>query len=203
MDVEVFDERELNPATLTVEPDEEALKLIAELGLAGQQTEEDEPKRICYPQPTQDQVFIIGTLFPKRTDAKKYAAGAIPLRVLKEMRSYLAENPTHSLFVCHQAPAIVSDPVLMAYPAAFLYGDPQHCDMDKCRMIARWGDALKPWSELLGVAMTSHRKAVRDALTGIIAKAKAYIAHLDEGCAMKTPRRPGNMPQILSMPDEQ
>lgn len=201
MQTEVYDERELNSQTLEPEKDEEALAIISELGLAGQTSDENQTKRICYPQPTKDQAFVIMALFPKRTAIKDYSAGAIPLRVLKEMRSYLIENPTHQLFICHQAPAVVKDPVLLAYPGEFPHNNPDYIELVRCRMIARWGDTLESWDNLMETAMRGYRESVKSALHKVIAQAETCLASLAGGMSIKTPSSPSTIPQLFSLPD--
>lgn len=169
MAVEIYDERELNPETLTNEPDAEALQLIEELGLKAQKN--DDGRRIAYPNPTADQMFVISILFPARTPLDRYDAGAIPLRVLKEIRYYKSENPTHQLYVCHAPPAAVKDPILMAYTGQ--YGFEWDGDTSKRRLIARWGDGLAPWSELLQSAKKIAADRAEETLERIIIRANA------------------------------
>lgn len=169
--VEIYDERELDPNTLKPEADAEAVALIEELGLDAQKHEDGQ--RIAYPVPTADQVFIIQVLFPQMTHLKSYDAGSIPLRVLKEIRSYKAENPNHRLIVLHSTPAQVKDPFLMAYCGSYEWEATQKGIIPKLRMIARWGDALEPWPELMNKAKTIMAGRATDTLDLLIRKATA------------------------------
>lgn len=189
--VEIYDERELNPATLTREDDAEALAIIAELGLS-KQTHED-GVRIAYPKPTVDQSFTMSVLFPQKSKLEDYDAGTIPLRVLKELRSYRAEHPDHRLYVLHAPPAVVRDPVLIACDNVNAWND----GPSQCRMIARWGDALAPWGELLGEAKKIHGKVVGAAVESMIRKLHSLRDHLANG---GDPGSETQMPQLFSMP---
>lgn len=150
MQVEIYDERETQSDTLEREPDTEALALIEELGLQAQKHESGQ--RLTHPVPTAEQAFILDMLFPERTKLEDYDAGGIPLRVLKEIRSYRAEHPGVVLVVCHAPPVQVKDPVLLAYHGEYQWmathllgkvsGKMTH------RMVARWGDALESWEAL-------------------------------------------------------
>ena len=186
--VEIYDERELNPLTLKTEPDDEALALIQELGLTAQVAADG--VRIAYPKPTVDQQFVLNVLFPTQTTLNRYDAGGIPLRVLKEIRSYTAEHPNHALYVRHSPPAVIKDPVLVAYEATHSW---EHTTQN-CRMIARWGDGLESWDKLLDRASAIFSASYDTALSEIIAKAQQFRTMIAGG---KHPRSAdGNLPYI-------
>lgn len=190
MDVEIYDERETTVEGPEV--DAEALALIEELGLTAQI---EEGERITYPTVTESQSMVLMALFPQLTRVDRYDAGAIPLRVLKEIRSFMAEHPGTPLYVCHQPPAQVSDPVLVAY-SGHVYGENTESLFrfgDKPpRLVARWGDALKPWDEL-------HREAMQVAASLLDDMAERLIGVADRirkgGIALKA------MPEINGLPD--
>lgn len=54
MQVEIMDERELDPITLKLEAEPEALALIQELGLKLQVDKDNSVARMGYPSPTKD-----------------------------------------------------------------------------------------------------------------------------------------------------
>jgi hypothetical protein len=192
--VEIYDERELCPETLTVEPDAEAQALIDELGLKRQV--EESGGRVAYPKPTVDQAFIIAILFPTATRLDNYDAGAIPLRVLKEIRSYRAENPTHRLIICHSSPAQVKDPILLACTGPYHWTDDQAGNMDDKRLVARWGDGLESWDALMERAQRVMAKGATDALENIIAKAQTVRDLLRSGQVGVR-----QIPKLTNMPD--
>lgn len=194
MQVEIYDERELDPATLQQEPDHEALALIEELGLTRQTN--DSGARIAYPVPTADQGFVMETLFAKATKLELYDAGCIPLRVLKEIRSYRAENPDHLLVVRHCTPAEVKDPVLLAFTET---SEPKYRDYHALaespqwpnfRLIARWGDALESWDKLMVKASELATAAYDEALVSIMGRIDAERAKLARGFKVRQVRRP-------------
>jgi hypothetical protein len=155
--IEIFDEREMLAEAAPAE--EGALALIQELGLKTM----PDGERIAYPLPNKQQWFVIQMLFPERTKIKDYDAGGIPLRVLKEIRSYKAEYPKHILVVCHQAQAIVKDPILLAYTGNYEWGATQTSTAsNEYRLIARWGDALDDWGQLAKRATTIMRENIRN-----------------------------------------
>lgn len=168
MTIEIYDERELDAVTLTTEPDTEALDLIHELGLKRQLNENG--SRVAYPSLTEDQILIIRTLFSQATRLEDYDAGAIPLRVLKEIRSYKAENPSHRLVICHAPPAQIKDPILLSCSSPYSYVDTSMDTFDGKRLIARWGDGLEAWDVLLARAQAIMRTKAEKAIGQMISK---------------------------------
>lgn len=177
MDVEIYDERELDSSTFKPECDTEALQLIEELGLTQQKGENG--KRLAYPQPTADQGFIIGALFTQATKLENYSAGSIPLRILKEIRSYKAENPGHLLLVRHCAPAQVKDPILLAFTGGYTWMWDQSATWTDFRLVARWGDALDSWENLMVQAQKVAATKALLALNLIIRKATSMRESID------------------------
>lgn len=167
MEIQIFDERELD-SDLKQESDEEALDLMRELGFSAPDT----AARICYPRPTAEQGFILSTLFPTRTKLTNYTQGTIPVRVLKEARSYMQEFPGHRLFVLSEPPATVVDPVLIASDSEYEW---QNDDPARWRLIARWGNALESWDKLLIKASEVHKASVIDKLKKYLAMAESGI----------------------------
>lgn len=193
MAIEIYDEREICPETLAREPDAEALALIEELGLKRQV--EDSGARVCYPKPTQDQAFVIANLFPTCTRLEDYDAGMIPLRVLKEIRSYRAEHPGHRLIVRHSPPAQVKDPILLACTGQYHWMDEQN-NMDDKRLVARWGDGLESWDVLLARAEQMMARKAADALEKILAKATTLRDLLRSGQVGVR-----QLPELTNVPD--
>ncbi len=194
--VEIYDERELCQETLTREPDAEALAIIEQLGLKLQVTKDG--ARLAYPRPTAEQTIVIDALFPSVSKLVNYDAGGIPLRVLKEIRSYGAENPNHILVVRHSPPSEVRDPILLAYAGEHSWmADNTTSGLRDFRLIARWGDALDSWQTLLERAQGVLAKRAIEALEGIEARAAAIRARV-----LKTGNFPSvRMPQLDNIPD--
>lgn len=144
MQVEIYDERELD-ASLTVEPTEEQLELIHELGLERQLAESGAP--LIYPKVSLEQSIVIRVLFSQHSRLEAYDAGRIPLRILKEIRSYKAEYPEHQLVIYHEPDLTVQDPILLAYTENH---GPYYFErlLQKPILVARWGSALESWATL-------------------------------------------------------
>jgi hypothetical protein len=197
MQVEIFDQREVD-GEMKVECNEEALALIAELGLKGQVTENK--KRICYPTPNREQILALEGLFPAATLVQDYAADCIPIRVLKEIRTYREENPNHVLVVRHAAPAILKDPVLIAYCNEGNRNYDWYAK-DRCgngewrdfRIIARWGDALQSWTKMAEKGLQAITQEYAQALTQINAQIEMQRAFFRAGGVVETARM---MPSI-------
>lgn len=191
MQVEVYDERELDHVTLAPEVDAEALALIAELGLGKQVNESG--ARVAFPTPTADQGFAIETIFAEATLLNDYDAGCIPLRVLKEIKKYRGENPSHPLVIRHTPPSKIKDPVLLAYVGSS--GHPYHITAQRpewahFRIIARWGDALDSWASLIGKATEIATQERIETLRGMAGKIANEIKRLAEGGKWSTRGEP-------------
>lgn len=192
--IEIYDERELDTITLRPEAEPEALALIEELGLKQQLS--DSGKRQAYPSPTADQAFVLLTVFPTATKLEDYDAGVIPLRVLKEIRSYKAEHPNHQLFVRHSPPSEIRDPVLLAYSGEHHWMWNQASSGKDYRMIARWGDGLESWENLGKKARIMMGIKAKDALHKIIGEARAALLSIEESNEWTT----ASVPQLLGIP---
>ena len=188
---EIFDERELD-TTLTKELDDEAIALIEELGLNRQI---ESGTRICYPKPTADRALIMQYLFPTATRLEDYDVGLIPVRVLKEIRSYKTDHPTHRLVIRHSPPAQVKDPILLACIGDNSWSDLSLDMFDNKRMIARWGDALESWDTLLERAERAVSKVAEQALSREIAKLTMLRDAVRAGHTIR------RVPQIVNMPE--
>lgn len=168
--VETYNEAELTTAG-SVDPSEAAERddLISKLGLKAQMME---GKALEYPCPSAEKMFAIDVLFPTGTKIEDYNAGSIPVRVLKEAAYYRSLHPEHVLVVRHETPAIIKDPVLLAYTDtkyAWQWATAQAKDY---RLIARWGDALDSWDRLVMRAREVVGKQARNALDRIIKRAE-------------------------------
>lgn len=190
--VEIFDQREVD-GELKEESNAEATQLIAELGLKGQLTTDD--KRICYPNPNREQQIVLEGLFPAATLVENYAADCIPLRVLKEIRSYKAEHPNHPLVIRHAAPAVLKDPILLAFTNEAYFQYPWF-SCERCasngwqnfRLIARWGDALLSWDKLAEKAAKALTDEYARALTTISAQIEMQRGFIRAGGNVLTAR---------------
>lgn len=128
----------------TPECEAEAVELIEQLGLEGQLSlvkpdGDGELKRLPYPKMTKEQRVVLRAIFPKETHIAKYKDQTIPLRVL-QIASH-AKDLFDDIYVWHPENADVKDPYLIAKNGGSLSGE--------FYLLARWGEELKPWNELV------------------------------------------------------
>jgi hypothetical protein len=149
--VETYDMLELD-INLEVESDPEAVAIIEEMGLTGQQDlVNDTGGRQPYNRLTADQLIICATLFPSRARLSDYKEGPIPYRVLKEAQ--VAKKHFKFLYVFYDTPAEIKDPVLVgAHSEIYSWSDNPTRDYAEAHLIARWGDALESWGDLMAKA---------------------------------------------------
>lgn len=154
---------------------EEALALITELGLEGQQTliertqagGEEVVKRMPYRQITAEERAVYGAVMPYRTELRSYRDGAIPLRVLQIAAH--AKELFDSLEVWHPE-AGRDDPLLVGYKKSGQWGRDTY-------ILARWGEELVDFETL----RTKARKIIRAKVEADIASAEAKIAQYKAG----------------------
>lgn len=157
--------------------EKEAIGLIEKLDLEGQQSlisadSEGKDQRIPYPKMKAEEERVFLTLYPVKSKVNKYSAGIIPLRVLQIIA--WGKDIFESMEVWH-ARVADPDPVLVG----LLDGD--------TFLLARWGNALRPWKELQEEAkehllQTWTRKAknlkaeCEQFLIGLESKVEAYLS---------------------------
>lgn len=151
----------------------EALELIESLGLEGQKTLVNEETGTILPYRfiTAQERFVFKTLFPQETKIENYKDGPIPLRVLQcaaHVKS-LARDDMKYLQVWYPRQG-VDDPVLVARPD--YYRDPVY-------LIARWGQALLDFDELLAKAIKEQKALCKSKLEQVRGEAEALLARLD------------------------
>jgi len=126
---------------------EEWLKTVEELGLEGQKKlTKEEKSPIPFPKMRRVEYRVYETLCPNKEDVLKYSNNTIPLRVL----SLIALAQREQYFVIieiwddHASP----DPVAVGFAdSSGLYGENRNAFI-----IARWGDELRSFPELLKIA---------------------------------------------------
>jgi len=158
MQVETYEEIEVDAETGTPECDEEAARLIAELGLTGQQEllckdKDGKTSRNVYPMLTAEQMFVFSQLFPQKTSVERYKAGPIPVRVLQVVAH--GRELFEKVEVWHKESTDVElkDPLLIG-----CIGDYDFQSHYKRFILARWGEALVPYSELVEIAAKRYRE---------------------------------------------
>lgn len=173
MQVETYEIEEY-AADANPEQDAKALELIAKLGLKGQEElvrkTDDGGKRLQYPEMTAQEIAVYGAIFPVRTKLSDYSHGIIPVRVL--------QVAAHAVEFCdglqvwhkkHRDP----DPLLVGYKG-------QDWSPRKLIRLARWGDALKDFSELVKEARVIIKAKLEIDLRAKIADAQAKLGQVDD-----------------------
>ena len=172
MQIETFEIEESVDET-TAEADAKAVELIEKLGLEGQLTlikkVDDKGRRLQYPEMTAQEIAVYTSIFPARTLLKTYSHSAIPVRVL--------QVAAHAVEFCdrvqvwhkkHRDP----DPLLVGLKG------PEYSP-NKFYRLARWGDALKDFSELIKEAREIIRQQIKGQLEQTIVSAKVKLESLD------------------------
>ncbi len=143
--IETYEMTETSAEDGLPECETEALDLIQRLGLTGQQTLLTGPKgeRSPYRKMTAEEHKVYSVLMGKKTAIREYSDGAIPLRVLQIAAH--AQGIYKRIEVWHAPNADIKDPVLVGVNGD-TYGKQEFF------LLARWGEALAPFAELMALA---------------------------------------------------
>lgn len=141
------------------------------------EVESDKPRgdhgatRFQYPEMTAQEIAVYTAIFPVWTNIKSYSASIIPVRVL--------QVAAHAMEFCD---------VVEVWHKRIHDGDPllvgvrkgvQSWEVRGRYRLARWGDALKDFSELTKEAATIVRDRMRSNLEECAADVQAKLAALD------------------------
>lgn len=146
MEVETYEvEEEADTGLSKPELDAASLALIESLGLEGQRkltvkAEDGAVKRIPYREMTAQEIAVYAEVFPEQTKLARYEAAPIPLRVLQVAAH--AKEYLPFLSVWHRSIAD-KDPVLVGRREEY---------SRTIYLLARWGDALLPFTSLVAEA---------------------------------------------------
>lgn len=175
MEIQTFEIEESVDGT-TPECEAGAIELIEKLELKGQKSLvcKDGEKRFPYPEMTRQELHVYGAIFPAHTKVEEYSAGIIPIRVLQVVSH--AKGYCDAIEVWHKS-VRDPDPLLVGQVDA---KSPHGHPIRKSYMLARWGDALKQFSELVVEAREIVRGQFRSTLQEGIAKRQAELAAVDE-----------------------
>lgn len=142
--VETFEQEELkeNP----VEQTAEQIELIELLGLNGQKKLVSSDKKTLspYPEVTDEQSFIIGSICPERYKVEEYSRTQIPLRVLRIIQWNNTMGVYKDIRIFDKRSSEIKDPFLVGFSENYYSG--------KAFLLARWGEELLPWRELKKLA---------------------------------------------------
>jgi hypothetical protein len=173
MHVETFECQET--AAEPIEATEEAVRLMEEMGLAGQmelvrpKTDETFAARSPYRLITAEEQFVYSTLCPEKVRFERYNAGPIPLRVLQIAAHFKTLQLHKRLEVWDKVSSLVQDPVLVAHAH-----DEYEWNGDKRRtwILARWGEVLEAFSVLRKQAVAVHRESVIASAVSLVKRAE-------------------------------
>lgn len=154
-----------------VECDAEAMRLIEELGLEGQQKliNPDTATRTPYRKMTAEEKWVIEQTCPKKTAIHKYADAPIPVRVLQVAAH--AKDLFANVYVWHPANADEKDP--------YLVGVNQVGTATEFFLLARWGEELMPWKKMVVKAGSAARAAILAKLKSIASEVKVRLAEFE------------------------
>lgn len=184
MQIETYELEDMAAAELHEDVNNpEALRLIAELGLGGQekllaQADEtaEQGRRSPYRRMTAEEAAVYALCFPLTIPLEKYEAGPIPVRVLQVAADARSFYP--SLYVWAPEDASFADPLLAGYlePPAFAGGGPR----GHPHILARWGSTLLPFDELRAKAAGLLERRWRIAARRVKAALESLEASLPE-----------------------
>lgn len=176
MNVETYEINETNAAGETEKFDEEACALIEKLGLTGQtqlMTKNPAGDRsvVPYNKMTDEEEAVYSVLFDERSSAESYAAGPIPIRVLQVI-AFAREMFERLEIWGPRRGGRKDDPVLIGIRKTDQWTNSRY-------LLARWGDALKPFNELRKLAAEKSRETVKSALLKVRHEVELDIATLE------------------------
>lgn len=192
MQVETYEQTEVTSEGVQ-ENDAECVKLIEQLGLNGQRllilNDSGGPVIMPYRKVTAEEHLVYGLLFPSTTTVEEYALGPIPLRVLQVIAH--ARDLFAHLLVWHPQD-VRKDPVLVGLQSQHPYPTSTH-KREESFLLARWGEALRPFSDLKKDAVVIARQRVRQSIMTIKAEIDrdfAIIDSLSDNTALRTAASP-------------
>lgn len=173
MQVETFEQQvERHP-----EACEEAARLIAELGLEGQQSitsPHDDAPRCPYRQWNALEMEVYTLLCPTVDSVESYEADTIPLRVLQVLAHAKSLGIYEKFEIRHAANPAVKDPILLGVPSG-----PNSWQQEKRHLLARWGSELDEFPAMMRQAAKLKAAKLRDAITGIKAEVETMLARVN------------------------
>ena len=159
----------------TVEMAEEAMALIQQMGLEGQQqliappTQDEVARRIPYREMAAEEKWVFETVCPYSRKLREYSRSPIPLRVLQVASHAASLGVFAEILVWAAEPQKEPDPVLVA-----CIGDHYSSDL-RYFILARWGEALDEWPAML-------RKATELFCAKVKAKFAEIRAEIERDC---------------------
>lgn len=165
MQVETFEINEVISDGSVDKLDEQSVALIAKLGLAGQsslvsRTEAGAVSVMPYQAMTNEEVAVYRELFPTHDAIVGYSAGPIPLRALQVAALATEMGWFTSIEVWHKrAGSAKEDPIMVG-----IVGGAHAWTVKNRFLLARWGDALRPYGDLVAEAAKICRAKLQSAV---------------------------------------
>ena len=177
MQVETFECSEV--AAEPIEACEEALSIIEQLGLTGQQELTAKPagklaSRMPYREITKDELFVYGVLCPEKTELERYRSSPIPLRVLQIAAHAHSIGMFERLEVWDRASVMVKDPVIVG-----ITRNKERTWERTTYILARWGETLETFHVLMQRALQDKRAQVMTRLASVTSKAKMLLDNIE------------------------
>lgn len=174
MEIETYEIEEQVGGT-TPELEAEAIGMIEQLGLKGQQklitpAPDGGKERIQYPVMTKIEVAVYEALFPQKTQVQDYEAGIIPVRIMQVIAH--AREQFDDVYIWHKK-VHDPDPILVATSK-----DPKEKWIIRSFLLARWGDALMQFGELEKEARALLERTYRAKFEKSISTAKIKLDSL-------------------------
>lgn len=168
MNIETYEVEELKSSeATTMAADSEAIELIEQMGLKGQQIlcNKDTATRLPYRKMTALEHLVFSTFCPQQTPLEDYASGIIPLRVLQVAAHCKQTGFFKHLEVWHPADVKV-DPVLVGIWEERPY-------VRHPFLLARWGEVMPTFEELVKKSKAIWITKAKAKIRSIIVEAKA------------------------------
>jgi hypothetical protein len=179
---EIEEHTETDTAATIADLETGALELIEKLALEGQKElvvpheETNRETRIPYPKMTAQERAVYRAIFPTTTPVCKYNAGILPVRVMQVFEH--ARGLFRLVEVWH-APVTHPDPIMIGCQEAHSHSS------ENIFLLARWGNALKPFAELIEEARAAIKLQFSEEIAAKIARAQENLAKIDVLVAQK------------------
>lgn len=172
MATEVYLQPELEELVINPEKKEEWEKKIKELGLGGQEKlTKNSPKDAASPYTfmNEQMKLVFQTLCPTKAEVEKYDKSVIPIDVLSHVALCKQEGYFAKLEIWYDNKS--PDPVLVGHIST-VYNTPLH-------LIARWGDEIIPYEQLVEKAIRRYSEAFKLSVQATMSQCKSALEDVD------------------------
>ena len=172
MATEIFIQPELEEIVIDSSKKDEWYQKVTELGLEGQLKLTNNSKKDAaspYTFINEQMKLVFETICPTKSSVDKYDKSAIPIDVLSHIALCKQEGYFHKLEIWYDNKN--ADPILVGYLSGS-YSSPMH-------LIARWGDEIIPYEQLVEKAIKRYTEAFKLAAKETAATAKQAYENSD------------------------